>query len=140
MGNKARQNLRKKNAQAERQVHQKAVEKNLRLTLMNMRQLYNEETQKVLGLISQLDEARQMIAALALEYGEGSIEVSAEFLTRARLIDGIQVQPLDEKAGFSITVVEAPPEDDEAAVTAEFDEVPDEGNGAFEEDLVEGGM
>lgn len=130
MGNKARQNLRKKQAQQERQEHQRATEKNLRLTLMNMRQLYNTETQKALGLSAALDEARQTIAAFVLQEGDGEMDLKAEFLQRAQLIDGIQVQPLDDEAGFSFLVVEAPTEDDEAPVSAEFDE----------EDLVEGGM
>ena len=120
MGRKSRDNLKKKNAQHERQVHQRATEKNLRLTLMNMRQLYNTETQAKLGLVSQLEESRMMIAALAIEFGDGVIEVSKKSLERASVIDGISVQPLESNAGFSIAVVEAPPEDeDEAPVSAE---------------------
>ncbi len=95
MGNEARKNLRKKQAQVEKQVHQNAVEKNLRLTLMNMRQLYTQETQAKLQLAQQLDESRQFLAAIAIEFGEGEINLSTKSLVRASSMDGISVQPLE---------------------------------------------
>ena len=121
MGDAARKNLRKKNASQARQDHQKAVEKNLRLTLMNMRQLYTQETEAKIALTRSLDESRVFIAAVAIEYGDGDILISKESIERASLMDGVQLLPLDDDAGFSINVVEAPPEDDEAAVTESED-------------------
>lgn len=126
MGNEARANLRRKQAAAEKQVHQNAVEKNLRLTLMNMRQLYNEETQKALGFAKQLDESRMFIAALAIEAGGGVFDVSQASLQRASSMDGISVQPLDDEAGFTILVVEAPPEDEDEAPVSVTEESDDE--------------
>lgn len=113
MGRKSRQNLRKTGAAKERQDHQRATEKNLRLTLMNMRQLFEQATQVKLQLAAQLDELKIMIAAVAIGASEGTLMLTKENLDRARLMDGIQVDPLvDDEGGYMVSVVEAPQEEE----------------------------
>lgn len=119
MGRKAKQNLRKKNAVHEKQEHQRATEKNLRLSLMNMRQLYEVEVQTKLQLAAQLDELKIMIAAASLNT-DGVLVLTQENLDRASQMDGIQVDPREE-GGYTITLVEAPQEEnaDDAPESAE---------------------
>lgn len=114
MGRESRRNRNKKSSIKERQEHQRGTEKQLRMSLMNMRQLFEGATQEKLQLAAQLDELKIMIAAAALSKnpGKGVLVLPQENLDRASLMDGIQVEPLDTGLGYSVTVVEAPPEEE----------------------------
>ncbi len=110
MGRQARANRNKKEGTQARHQDVNGAMRQLRLSLMNMRQLYEGAVQEKIAIVKNLDEIKVMLAAVLLTEsdGAGSVEITDDTLELANEIDGIQLEKTD--AGLMVFVVMAPAE------------------------------